>query len=376
METNQLLINYYKKEELKKIKNWKQEGKVNAEIIRLANKEYISVEEIREALGIDEDEIIETEEKGNVVDKFDIVIEDEEDNIENEKEPKSNIVIIDDDKLEDYPNQPFKMYDEDKKEEMMESIRINGIMQPLIVRSIDNGKYQILAGHNRRYCGREIGMKKFECIVKENLTDDEARIYLVDTNLCTRDKISAMERAKAYKIKYDTYRRRKIETSIMEEIEKDNIRESLIKTEKSSNGTIQRYLRLTCLTNELQKLVDKEKVSINVGEKLSFLPNVEQEIIAELLLNTDIKITDNVAKRIKKQSENYKREDIYNYLGKEEILDLIKGTNQIKEIKYKIITVNFYKEEIERYFKSLRTEEQIKDYIFTSLERLEDTESY
>lgn len=376
METNQLLINYYKKEELKKIKNWKQEGKVNAEIIRLANKEYISVEEIREALGIDEDEIIETEEKGNVVDKFDIVIEDEEDNIENEKEPKSNIVIIDDDKLEDYPNQPFKMYDEDKKEEMMESIRINGIMQPLIVRPIDNGKYQILAGHNRRYCGREIGMKKFECIVKENLTDDEARIYLVDTNLCTRDKISAMERAKAYKIKYDTYRRRKIETSIMEEIEKDNIRESLIKTEKSSNGTIQRYLRLTYLTNELQELVDKEKVSINVGEKLSFLPNVEQDVIAELLLNTDIKITDNVAKRIKKQSENYKREDIYNYFGKEEILDLIKGTNQIKEIKYKIITVNFYKEEIERYFKSLRTEEQIKDYIFTSLERLEDTESY
>lgn len=376
METNQLLINYYKKEELKKIKNWKQEGKVNAEIIRLANKEYISVEEIREALGIDEDEIIETEEKGNVVDKFDIVIEDEEDNIENEKEPKSNIVIIDDDKLEDYPNQPFKMYDEDKKEEMMESIRINGIMQPLIVRPIDNGKYQILAGHNRRYCGREIGMKKFECIVKENLTDDEARIYLVDTNLCTRDKISAMERAKAYRIKYDTYRRRKIETSIMEEIEKDNIRESLIKTEKSSNGTIQRYLRLTYLTNELQELVDKEKVSINVGEKLSFLPNVEQDIIAKLLLNTDIKITDNVAKRIKKQSENYKREDIYNYLGKDEILDLIKGTNQIKEIKYKIITVNFYKEEIERYFKSLRTEEQIKDYIFTSLERLEDTESY
>lgn len=376
METNQLLINYYKKEELKKIKNWKQEGKVNAEIIRLANKEYISVEEIREALGIAEDEIIETEEKGNVVDEFDIVVEDEGYNLENEKGSKNNIVIIDDEKLEDYPNQPFKIYDEDKKEEMMESIRINGIMQPLIVRPIGNGKYQILAGHNRRYCGRKIGMKKFECIIKENLTDDEAKIYLVDTNLCTRDKISAMERAKAYKIKYDTYRRRKIETSIMEEIEKDNIRESLIKTEKSSNGTIQRYLRLTYLTNELQELVDKEKVSINVGEKLSFLPNVEQNIIAELLLNTDIKITDNVAKRIKKQSENYKREDIYNYLGKDEILDLIKGTNQIKEIKYKIITVNFYKEEIERYFKSLRTEEQIKDYIFTSLERLEDTESY
>ena len=108
--------------------------------------------------------------------------------------------MIENNRLEDYPNQPFRMYDEDKKKEMMESIRINGIMQPLIVRPIENEKYQILAGHNRRNCAREIGINKLPCIVKENLTDDEAMIYLVDTNLCTRDKISPMERARAYKI--------------------------------------------------------------------------------------------------------------------------------------------------------------------------------
>lgn len=365
METNQLLINYYKKEELKKIKNWKQEGKVNAEIIRLANKEYISVEEIREALGIDEDEIIEmdnTEERENIVDEIDIVIEDEEESIRNLEQLKSNVVIIDDDKIEDYPNQPFKMYDEDKRKEMIESIKINGIMQPLIVRPIENGKYQILAGHNRRYCGREAGMKKFECIVKENLSDDEARIYLVDTNLCTREKISVMERAKAYRIKYDTYKRRKIETSIMEEIEKDNIgiRGKFVKEEKSSNGSIQRYLRLTYLIPELQNFVDNGKITIQVGEKTSFLPNREQKILAEILAEEKVKLTENTIKKIRNEIDRYYEEVEYGYLSKEEMLDIIKSK---KETITNSITVTFSKEELERCFKGYKTEEKLKQYI-------------
>ena len=116
-------------------------------------------------------------------------------------------------------------------------------MQPLIVRQINNEKYQILAGHNRRRCARELGITKYPCIIKENLSDDEAKIYLIDTNLCTRDKISTMERAKAYKIKYDTYRKKNIKTSMFEEIKMDNVgiaRAKLIKEENSSVGTIQR----------------------------------------------------------------------------------------------------------------------------------------
>lgn len=365
METNQLLINYYKKEELKKIKNWQKEGKVNSEIIRLANKEYISVEEIKEALGIDEDEIIEmeeTEEIENTVDELDIVIEDEEESIRSLEEQKSNVVIIEDEKLEDYPNQPFKMYDEDKKKEMIESIKINGIMQPLIVRPIENGKYQILAGHNRRNCGREVGMRKFECIVKENLTDDEAKIYLIDTNLCTRENISIMERAKAYRIKYDTYKRQRIETSMIDEIEKDNvgIRGKFVKQEKSSNGSIQRYLRLTYLIPKLQDFVDNNKMSINVGEKVSFLPNREQKMLAEILEEENFKLSENIVKRIRNEINRYDEEIEYGYLSKKEMIDIIKTK---KETIINCISVKFTKEELELYFRGYKTEEKLKEYI-------------
>ena len=377
METNQLLINYYKKEEIKKAKQRRQEGSTLEEIIRLSNKEYISVEEIKQALGIDEDdydiekkEEIEPEE--HKIDEHDTIIEDEENN--NEQTVESNndnvkVVMIAENKLEDYPNQPFKLYDDDKKQEMIESIKINGIMQPLIVRPIGEGKYQILAGHNRRICAKEVGLTELPCIIKENLTDDEAKIYLIDTNLCTRDNISPMERAKAYRMKYDTYKKRNIKTLMIEEIKKDNYgmaRAAMMKEEKTSNGTIQRYLRLTYLIPELQEAIDNDKIKINTGEKLSFLPKQEQNSIAELL-EENIKISDSIAKKIKQKSEKCREEDIYHYLSKEEIKDII---NKKDEFIEESIKVTFYKNEIEEYFENRKTESQIKKYIFEILEKV------
>lgn len=377
METNQLLINYYKKEEVKKAKQRRQEGSTLEEIIRLSNKEYISVEEIKQALGIDEDdydiekkEEIEPEE--HKIDEHDTIIEDEENN--NEQTVESNndnvkVVMIAENKLEDYPNQPFKLYDDDKKQEMIESIKINGIMQPLIVRPIGEGKYQILAGHNRRICAKEVGLTELPCIIKENLTDDEAKIYLIDTNLCTRDNISPMERAKAYRMKYDTYKKRNIKTLMIEEIKKDNYgmaRAAMMKEEKTSNGTIQRYLRLTYLIPELQEAIDNDKIKINTGEKLSFLPKQEQNSIAELL-EENIKISDSIAKKIKQKSEKCREEDIYHYLSKEEIKDII---NKKDEFIEESIKVTFYKNEIEEYFENRKTESQIKKYIFEILEKV------
>lgn len=362
METNQLLINYYKKEELKKIKERQQQGLTTEEIINLANKEYISIEEIKNVLGIDD----ETEEiiQEHIVDEEDIVIEDEP----KKQQEDTKIVILKINELEDYPNQPFRLYNEEKKKEMIESIKINGIMQPLIVRPLKNHKYQILAGHNRKNCAKEIGIKEVPCIIKENLTEDEAKIYLIDTNLCTRDNISPIERAKAYKIKYDTYKREKIKTSMTEEIKKDNLgtaKAKIIKEEKTSNGTIQRYLRLTYLIPELQEAIEEDKIKINTGEKLSFLSKEEQTNINEIL-EENIKITDSIAKRIKQESEKCKIENIYNYLSKEEIKEII---NRKDKPNQGVVRVTFYRNEIEEYLGNKNTEGEIKDYIFNVLRK-------
>jgi len=110
METNQLLINYYKKEELKKAKERQQEGMPIDKIIQLANKNYITVEEIKETLGID-DEVEKYDNESNLQDKKNDITED------------TNVVMIEENKLKDYPNQPFNLYKEAKKNEVMESIK-------------------------------------------------------------------------------------------------------------------------------------------------------------------------------------------------------------------------------------------------------------
>lgn len=358
METNQLLINYYKKEEIKKVKQRQMEGLSNNEIINLANKTYITEEEIKQLLGI------ENEEK-NINDESDFIIEDEE--IENNK-----IVMINEKNLENYPNQPFSLYEGDKKKEMIESIKLNGIMQPLIVRPLSNGKYQILAGHNRRMCAKEIGINELPCIIKNNLSEDEAKIYLIDTNLCTRDNISPIEKAKAYRIKYDTYKKRKIQTSVIEEIKRDNngLRAELAREEKTSNGTIQRYLRLTYLIPELQELIEQGKLSINLGEKISFIPNEEQKILNGMILNKEIRLNEKLIRKIRNILAIKKLDKPGQHLSEEEIRDVIEDKSKIKLDIIENITITFSKEEVMRYFKTYKDENEIKAYI---VEKLENT---
>lgn len=370
--TNEVLMNHYKKQEIKKAKERLAQKKTKAEILKLADERFITADEIKEALGFEFIEDPEpVKEQEHVVDEVDYVIEDEDNQevAKHEKEENITATLIEDSELEDYPNQPFKLYDKEKRNEMIESIRINGIMQPLIVRPIDNGKYQILAGHNRRSCARELGITKYPCIIKKNLTDDEAKIYLIDTNLCTRDKISPMERARAYKIKYDTYKKRNINTSMFEEIKKDNegALNTLIKEEKTSVGSIQRYLRLMYLVPSLQDLVDKGKISLTVGEKLSFLPNEEQKFVAEIIKD-NVKINDGMAQKIRKESERNKREDYYNFLMKEDILDLIKSKKKSKEDEQDYVCVKFYRDEIDRYFGVVNDINDLKRQIIYSLE--------
>ncbi len=370
--TNEVLMNHYKKQEIKKAKERLAQKKTKAEILKLADERFITADEIKEALGFEFIEDPEpVKEQEHVVDEVDYVIEDEDTQevAKYEKEENITATLIEDSELEDYPNQPFKLYDKEKRKEMIESIRINGIMQPLIVRPIDNGKYQILAGHNRRSCARELGITKYPCIIKKNLTDDEAKIYLIDTNLCTRDKISPMERARAYKIKYDTYKKRNINTSMFEEIKKDNegALNTLIKEEKTSAGSIQRYLRLMYLVPSLQDLVDKGKISLTVVEKLRFLPNEEQKFVAEIIKD-NVKINDGMAQKIRKESERNKREDYYNFLMKEDILDLIKSKKKSKDDEQDYVCVKFYRDEIDKYFGVVNDINDLKRQIIYSLE--------
>jgi len=100
--------------------------------------------------------------------------------------------------MDDYPGHPFRLYTGERESDMIESIRVNGILQPLILRAVDNnGRYQILSGHNRRHAGLEAGLTAAPAIIKRNLTDDEAWVYVIETNLIQRSfsELSHSEKA-------------------------------------------------------------------------------------------------------------------------------------------------------------------------------------
>lgn len=408
-QTNPLFRRTRLPQELEKIRKWKEEGKSIDEIFDLIDKRVANRQDIEEIFSNEEqkenvevfEETKENEEKKEIEnvevedsednefseEELDEIISDEgnyynEDNVLNaeseetteevveeetieniSEETKENEVkefkenqeqeefrYLKDEELEDFPDQPFKLYGEEEKEEMVQSIRINGIIQPIVVRPLDNGKFQILAGHNRRYCGREAGLKEFPCKIKYGLTDDEAKLYLIDTNIATRKKISPMEIAKALQIKKNTYKseqiRLKIQKAVLDEnLEDVNVREKVQEVENMSRGSLQRYLRLNHLEESLQNLVDDEKIPLKVAENISFMGRPAQKIIANMLeKDKKLKISETQSKKLKKEE----------FLNKDKISEILQRKEVSKDEEE--ITIKFKKIEIESFFKDLEPE--------------------
>jgi ParB family chromosome partitioning protein len=99
--------------------------------------------------------------------------------------------------MDDYPDHPFRLYAGQRKEDMTESIRQKEILQPLILRSDNGGRYTVLAGHNRKYCGMDAGLVGGPSVIKHNLTDEEARMYVIETNLMQRSFADMLPSEKA-----------------------------------------------------------------------------------------------------------------------------------------------------------------------------------
>jgi len=409
-----LLEKHLKLEEIKKIRNWRNEGYGLNQIKDLVDKTNITDEEIEEIFyentsKPDTTEEIEKEfEEDNHIqviqeetDNNEIILEDKEIQDENEEiidyeedileeveddeieiiedsqeEEQENIVqqrtneryeIIKDEELEDFPNQPFKMYSESRKNTMIESIKINGIIEPIVVRKTENGKYQILSGHNRRLCGREAGLREFKCVVKENMSEDEARLYMVDSNLMVRD-VMPTERGKALSIRKECLKNEKIASKIENEILQDNIdkqdtiQQKMIEENQMSNGNIQRYIRLNYLIQPLGEMVDDKRINLKTGENLSFLSKKEQRDIVNIIEKENVKVSEAMSKKIKKSSENGE-------LTKE-IMKQILVKEKDKKLEIRVV---FYEDEIKKYFNNINngnaTAKDCKDLIIALLER-------
>ena len=177
--------------------------------------------------------------------------------------------------ITNFPDHPFKVKMDDKMLETIESVRDHGVLVPVLVREKPTGGYEMISGHRRKMACELAGRDKIPCIVR-NLTDDEAIVVMVDSNL-QREKILPSEKAFAYKMKLEAMKRQQgyrsdlTSATSLQKLGKKSSRELLAEQVGESHEQIRKYIRLTNLIPEILEKVDDGKIGMNPAVALSYL---------------------------------------------------------------------------------------------------------
>lgn len=185
-------------------------------------------------------------------------------------------------KLVPFPNHPFKVRDDEEMNKLVESVSENGVLVPAIVREKDNGEYEIISGHRRKFASEIAGKNTLRCIVS-NLDDDAATVIMVDSNI-QRENILPSEKAFAYKMKLDAMKHQGKSFSTYRHFgEKLLSIDKLAENSDDSARQIQRYIRLTYLIPELLQMVDEGKMKMLPAVEISFLDKECQQDLLEAI---------------------------------------------------------------------------------------------
>ena len=202
--------------------------------------------------------------------------------------------------ISDFPEHPFKVKQDEAMLEMAESVRQYGVLVPGLVRQLADGSYQMVSGHRRKMASELAGRDTIPCIVRD-LTDDEAVIIMVDSNL-QRERVLPSEKAFAYKMKLDAMRRQGQRTDLTSRpmVEKLESVEKMGRDTGESGRQIQRYIRLTNLIPEILDMVDDGRIAFRPAVELSYLTEQEQHILYDAMGHADC--TPSLAQAIKMKS--------------------------------------------------------------------------
>lgn len=262
-----------------------------------------------------------------------------------QKDGEDRIICVPLEELHSFKNHPFRVIDDDKMEETVQSIKKYGVLVPGIVRRDKVNGYEIVAGHRRKRASELAGCKDMPVIVR-NLTDDEATIIMVDSNI-QREDILPSEKSWAYRMKMEALSHQGIKG---EEYTADRVGQAA----GDCARTVQRYIRLTYLKRELIDCVDREKMSLTVAEKISFLNETEQGWVLQMVQDSQTIPSPEQAGALKEESKSAG-------LTEERVIAIL--TQKIKKVS---VTISAKK--IKNYFPPSYTKAQIEDIIYELLD--------
>lgn len=259
----------------------------------------------------------------------------------------SDVVDVPLDELYEFKNHPFKIVDDESMLELAQSIRLHGVMVPAIVRKRAEGGFELVSGHRRKRASELAGKKTLPVYIR-SYDDDEAIWTMVDSNL-QRENILLSEKARAYQMKYEALKHQGIQAG-------GNTLDKIGVTANESGKTIQRYIWLARLSDELLEMVDKKRIPFGQGVDISFLNSDEQTWVYRVLDSSKVRITSTSSKKLKILSQT-------NELTEEEVRNLLLSPT----VKRKPLTIGADK--LAKYFPEDMDAAQMEDTILNLLEK-------
>lgn len=252
--------------------------------------------------------------------------------------------IVNINELYEFRDNPYQVKDNEDMNELIESIKKYGVIEPLIVRTRDEGGYEIISGHRRKYACEKAGIKQIPVLIR-NMDKNLATITVVDSNLQRQD-ILPSEKAFAFKMKLEAEKHQgKTSGHDVQKWTRENISDNM------SGRQVQRYVRLTELIPELLKLVDDNKMAMSPAVEISYLKKQEQKDLLETIESEDCTPSQSQAIRMRELSKNGKldMDTIFNIMTEQK-------PNQKEQIKFKV-------EKLQDYFPKGYTIKQMEDTI-------------
>lgn len=261
--------------------------------------------------------------------------------------------------ISDFPNHPFKVKQDEAMAEMVDSVKQYGVLVPALVRPKADGGYEMVAGHRRKCAAMLAGITEMPCIIR-NLTDDEATIIMVDSNL-QRETILPSEKAFAYKMKLEAMKRQGQRSDLTSaplepKLKGSRSNEELAASSPDSRSQIQRYIRLTELIPPVLDMVDSGKIAFRPAVELSYLSKEQQQSLYDTMECEDC--TPSLAQAIK--MKEFSRDG---KLSAEVILSIMQEEKPNQREQFKMP-----KERISKYFAPGTPAQKIEDTIIKALE--------
>ncbi len=288
---------------------------------------------------------------------------------------------------------PFKLYTGRKFDEMVRSVKEFGILQPIIVRAyisdsvqfkdynIETNKFEILAGHNRWNAAIAAGLEEVPIVIMKDLSDEEAMLVVIETNLLQRSftDLSYSERALVIDEHYKSLKSQGRRTDIINQVKellesnrgdeeetcghdvhKSNSRDQVGEEYNLDGRTIARYIRINMLCNEMKKFIDDKMISFTAGVQLSHLTEENQLYLIDILDNSKIKITPDIASALREAEEAGKLD--------EAAIKKILVESNVKQEKSGFKAVKVKPNIVKKYFNNNQSAEEVESIIDKALE--------